>query len=144
MKISKFFIFLTSFNFASRCNGLCGLESFFESAKVFDKTLAGYTLETRNVFSLLECADSCMRNSECRTFNFQRDSIEKGKICQLNHVRQAEVDSDEISSKTGIDFYDIGAHEIKQVRLLASKTVYSERFTHYQQLRKTTHILSNG
>ena len=74
---------------------------------------------TQGVLSPYQCADACLRDSRCKSFNFKRkqDGSDVNE-CELNDIKWVDAKSGEVSEKPGSDLYDVDFERLHEVSLL--------------------------
>lgn len=76
--------------------------------KTTDRKLLLHSIQViRGFLSPYQCADACLRDSRCKSFNFKRkqesDDISE---CEINNVKWSETVAGEVVHRTGWDLYD--------------------------------------
>ena len=105
----------------------CQSNRDLESHRIQGAVLVGYAFVLAPVFSSYECADLCLRNARCKSFNFI--NAEQHRTCQLNTVT-ADDKPGELLARKGTDFYNIGCDSLRKVsepiliQLMFGKVMY--------------------
>ena len=74
---------------------------------------------TKGVLSPYQCADACLRDARCKSFNYKRkqDNSDVNE-CELNDIKWVDAKSGEVSVKPGSDLYDVDFERLHEVSLL--------------------------
>ena len=69
----------------------------------------------RGVLSPYQCADACLRDARCKSFNYMRKQ-DKNDIneCELNDVKWDDATGD-VFFQTGSDLYDVDFERLHEV-----------------------------
>ena len=75
---------------------------------------------TQGVLSPYQCADACLRDARCKSFNYKRKQGNSDvNECELNDIKwDDEVKSGEVGAKPGSDLYDVDFQRLHEVSLL--------------------------
>lgn len=108
-------IFVFWFNKA--IDAACIEDTTFESNLHKNTKLWGHVLRKERVVSPIHCADKCLRDVKCKSFNFFWGQSEEGTyLCEINDVKWTRNSAAGITSDLiGTDLYNAGSQDLHKV-----------------------------
>lgn len=94
-----------------------------------DQELRYHSIYETSVISPYECADVCLRDARCRSFNFKRKQNSRDvNICEINDIKWEKDHAGLVWPKQGTDIYNVGSEDLRKVswthRLVPHKTPF--------------------
>lgn len=72
----------------------------------------------KGALSPYTCADACLRDPRCRSFNFKRKRYSNDiNECTINDINNEKAKSGEVQEDFETDFYDVGYEALQKVCL---------------------------
>ena len=73
---------------------------------------------TPGALSPYQCADACLRDARCKSFNYKRKQGNNDvNECELNDIKWVDAKSGEVGEKAGSDLYDVDFERLHEVSL---------------------------
>lgn len=81
----------------------------------------------QGVLSPYQCADACLRDARCKSFNDKRKQ-DKNDVneCELNDVKWEDTKPGEVGREPGSDLYDVDFERLHEVSLLYKEVLAFE------------------
>lgn len=120
LEISASLLFLFLVSCAQECFQRPSLNDYRRENKI----LKSYeTIYFEDALSPYTCADACLRDPRCRSFNFIRnqDSSDKNK-CAIKDVNEDETSSGAFEEDFETDFYNVGYEALQKIFLTPSSS----------------------
>ena len=95
---------------------------------------------TLGVLSPYQCADACLRDARCKSFNYKRkqDNSDVNE-CELNDIKWDDAKSGEVGEKAGSDLYDVDFERLREVSLLQKEVFLVKTFKSLPRFLKCDH-----
>ena len=86
------------------------------SKLVAGRKLSYHSVRAVPVLSAYHCADVCLRDVRCKSFNFVRKRDDDDmNVCEINDVTWEQAEHGVVHSKKGTDFYDVDFQGLRTV-----------------------------
>lgn len=91
-----------------------------------DRKLLGHEVNhIKDVLSPYACADECLRDPRCKSFNFKRKRNSSDiNECYLNDVTRKETASGAVIKKPGTDLYDVDFEGLQKVCMILKVALF--------------------
>lgn len=98
----------------------CPNRTSLNSYRTMDHKLGGHAIKAiPGVLSPYQCADACLRDARCKSFNYQRrKDSDDVNVCEMNDIKKSESNPGYLFRKPGYDFYDVDFERLQQVSRL--------------------------
>lgn len=85
-----------------------------------DTKLRWHSMYEIPVLTPYQCADACLRDTRCKSFNFKRkQNSDDVNLCEINDIKWTDdTDPGVVSNKPGTDLYNVGFQRLHQVSVL--------------------------
>lgn len=81
-----------------------------------DYKLCCHSIYEIPVISPYECADVCLRDTRCKSFNFKRkQNSDDVNMCEINDIKWEENEAGLVGQKIGTDIYNVGSEDLHKV-----------------------------
>lgn len=86
---------------------------------------------TLGVLSPYQCADACLRDTRCKSFNYKRkqDNSDVNE-CELNDVKWDDAKSGEVGDEAGSDLYDVDFERLHEILLYSGPSCDHQDLNH--------------
>ena len=94
----------------------CPNHASLRDRKFTDQKLWDHSIYEIPVVSTYECADICLRDTRCKSFNFKRkQNSDDMNICEINDIKWEELAAGLVGQKIGTDIYDVDSEDLYKV-----------------------------
>jgi len=101
---------------ADEIGGTCPSQPSLSDKLYKDRKLWGHSMYEISVLSPYQCADTCLRDTRCKSFNFKRkQKNDDVNLCEINDVKWTDTDPNVVRRKTGTDLYDVDFETLHKV-----------------------------
>lgn len=103
--------------FNNAVDAACIEDTNFENNLHKDTKLWDHVLRKERVVSPIHCADKCLRDFRCKSFNFWWKQHEEGTyLCEINDIKWTENSAAGLTSEhIGTDLYNAGSQDLHKV-----------------------------
>lgn len=116
---------LTSFIFLfllriDEINASCPNRPSLNTNRTMNRKMWGHEFKViQGVLSPYQCADACLRDARCKSFNYKRKQDKNDfHECELNDVKWENAKAWEVAHDLGTDLYDVDFQRLREVSLL--------------------------
>lgn len=103
----------------------CPNRSSLNTNRTMDRKLWGHAIKViPGVLSPYQCADACLRDARCKSFNYKRkQNSDDVNECEMNDIKWDDAKPGEVTNKPGSDLYDVDFESLHEVSLLYKVTL---------------------
>ncbi|PFX21862.1 uncharacterized protein LOC111334991 [Stylophora pistillata] len=120
LEISASLLFLFLVSCAQECSQRLSLNDYRRENRILKSYQINYFEDALSPYT---CADACLRDPRCRSFNFIRNQDSSDiKKCVINDVNKDEASSGAFKEDFGTDFYNVGYEALQKIFLTPSSS----------------------